>query len=47
MEKRQLNTGDRITTASLREEDAVSEPKLRPITLAYLYAGSKTKRRMS
>ena len=25
MEKRQLNTGDRITTASLREEDAVSE----------------------
>ena len=59
MEKRQLNTGDRITTASLREEDAVSEPKLRPITLdtyrsgkskrkyAYLYAGSKTKRGMS
>ena len=43
MEKRQLNTGDRITTASLREEDAVSEPKLRPITLDTYIGQEKVK----
>ena len=44
MEKRQLNTGDRITTASLREEDAVSEPKLRPITLDTYIGQEKVKK---
>ena len=46
MEKRQLNTGDRITTASLREEDAVSEPKLRPITLDTYIGQEKVKENM-
>ena len=46
MEKRQLNTGDRITTASLREEDAVSEPKLRPMTLDTYIGQEKVKENM-
>ena len=46
MEKRQLNTGDRITTTSLREEDAVSEPKLRPVTLDTYIGQEKVKENM-